>query len=180
MSTDPESLNPGTRRSRVPGWWDPLIVRILGQVTQFWQSILYLYFSTGSWKLFWYLLSGIQCQRKAGWVAAKSGNLWSGALHTATITTTNASAFNYTSRHMGDNKMNPTSFVAVVIFIPHKLHLLPVHCCSRVLYFVCSDVGWCQLAWGTMETRFAFILIVKWTLLSACFLPAKEWHKFAF
>ena len=23
MSTDPGSLNPGTRRSRVPGWWDP-------------------------------------------------------------------------------------------------------------------------------------------------------------
>ena len=23
MSTDPEYLNPGTRRSRVPGWWDP-------------------------------------------------------------------------------------------------------------------------------------------------------------
>ena len=23
MSTDPGSLNPGSRRSRVPGWWDP-------------------------------------------------------------------------------------------------------------------------------------------------------------
>ena len=23
MSTDPGSLNPGTRRSRVTGWWDP-------------------------------------------------------------------------------------------------------------------------------------------------------------
>ena len=23
MSTDPGSLNPGTRHSRVPGWWDP-------------------------------------------------------------------------------------------------------------------------------------------------------------
>ena len=23
MSTDPGSLNPGTRRSQVPGWWDP-------------------------------------------------------------------------------------------------------------------------------------------------------------
>ena len=23
LSTDPGSLNPGTRRSRVPGWWDP-------------------------------------------------------------------------------------------------------------------------------------------------------------
>ena len=23
MSTDPGSLNPGTRRSRVPRWWDP-------------------------------------------------------------------------------------------------------------------------------------------------------------
>ena len=25
MSADPGSLNPGTRRSRVPGWWDPRI-----------------------------------------------------------------------------------------------------------------------------------------------------------
>ena len=23
MSTDPGSLNPGMRRSRIPGWWDP-------------------------------------------------------------------------------------------------------------------------------------------------------------
>ena len=30
MSTDPGSLNPGTRRSRVPGWWDPGIRRITG------------------------------------------------------------------------------------------------------------------------------------------------------
>ena len=52
MSTDPGSLNPGTRRSRVPGWLDPGIRRILGQVTQFGQNILNLYYSTGSWKLF--------------------------------------------------------------------------------------------------------------------------------
>ena len=25
MSMDPGSLNPGTRRSRVPAWWDPRI-----------------------------------------------------------------------------------------------------------------------------------------------------------
>ena len=46
-----------------------------------------------------------------------------------TTTTTNTSAFNDTSRHIGDKKLNSTSFVAVFVFIPHKLHLLPVHCC---------------------------------------------------
>ena len=30
MSTDPGSLNPGTRRSRVPGWWDPGIRKNTG------------------------------------------------------------------------------------------------------------------------------------------------------
>ena len=56
MSRDPGSLNPGTRRSRVPGWWS---VRILGQVTQFWQNIHNLHYNTGSWKLFWYPLLAI-------------------------------------------------------------------------------------------------------------------------
>ena len=79
MSTDHESLNP-----------------VLA-------NMLYLYYSTGSLKLFWYPHSGIQCQREAVWVAAESANLWSGALHTATTTTTtNTSAFNDTSRHIGD------------------------------------------------------------------------------
>ena len=50
MSTDPGTLNLGTRRSRVPGWWDPGSVWILEQVTQFWQNILNLSYSTGSWK----------------------------------------------------------------------------------------------------------------------------------
>ena len=34
---------------------------------------------------------------------------------------------------------------------------------------LCSVVGWCQLAWGTMETRFVYFFIVKWTMHSACF-----------
>ena len=46
MSTDPGSPNPGARRIRVLGAGDT------GQVTQFWQNILNLYYSTGSWKLF--------------------------------------------------------------------------------------------------------------------------------
>ena len=40
MSMDPGSLNPG---GGIPG-----SIRILGQVTQFWQNILNLYYSTGS------------------------------------------------------------------------------------------------------------------------------------
>ena len=49
---------------------------------QFWHNILNLYYITGSWKLSWYPLTGILCQREAVWVAAESENLWSGALHT--------------------------------------------------------------------------------------------------
>ena len=67
--------------------------------------------------------------------------------------------------------------------IPHKLHLLQVHCCWQVLYFVCSDVGWCQLAWDTMETRFVYFLIVKWThciQLAFTILPANQWYQFTF
>ena len=74
-------------------------------------GILNLYYSTGSWKLFWYPLCGIQCQREAVWVAAESGNLWSGALRTATTTTsTNTSAFNYISRHIGDTETEFNKF----------------------------------------------------------------------
>ena len=42
----------------------PGSIRILGQVTQFWQNILNLYYSTGPWKLFWDHLTGILCQRE--------------------------------------------------------------------------------------------------------------------
>ena len=63
-------------------------------------------------------------------------------------------------------KLNSKDFVAVVIFIPHKLHLLAIHHYWQEL---CPDVGWCQLAWGTMETRLVYFFIVKWTLHSACF-----------
>ena len=60
--------------------------------------------------------------RGSRWVAAKSEDLWSRALHTTTTTTTtNTSAFNdfikCTSRHIGDKTLNSTSFVGVVIFI---------------------------------------------------------------
>ena len=40
MSTDPGSLNPGTRQNRLPGGGIPGSVRILGQATQFCQNIL--------------------------------------------------------------------------------------------------------------------------------------------
>ena len=56
MSTDPGSLNPGRGVAEYPGGGIPGSVRILGQVTQFWQNILNLYYSTGTWKLFSYPL----------------------------------------------------------------------------------------------------------------------------
>ena len=44
----------------------PGSIRILGQVAQFWQNILNLYYSTCSWKLFWYrsafCVRGRQCE----------------------------------------------------------------------------------------------------------------------
>ena len=82
MSRDPGSLNPGTKRSRVPGCWDPRIHTNTGAGDTVLANILNLYHSTGSWKLSWYAITVILCQREAVWVAAASGNLWSGALHT--------------------------------------------------------------------------------------------------
>ena len=67
MSTDPGSLNPGTRRSRVPGWWDPWIrTNTTSEVRE--NCCI--------------LLTGILCHREAVWVAAESGDLWSWALFT--------------------------------------------------------------------------------------------------
>ena len=40
---------------------------------------------------------------------------------------------------------------------------------TLLLVSTVQDVGRCQLAWGTMETRFVYFLIVKWTLHSAYF-----------
>ena len=65
ISMHPRSLNPGTSWGR--RWCDPGIrsVRILGQVTQFWQTILNLFYSTGSLNSFWCHLPGIQWQRES-------------------------------------------------------------------------------------------------------------------
>ena len=72
-----------------------------------------------------------------------------------------------------------SSFVAVVIFIPHKLHLLPAtavckYCtlCDQML-----DDANCHEA--QMKTRFVFFCIVTWTLHSACFHQQSRdtnWH----
>ena len=64
--------------SRIPG-----PKRILGQVTQFWQDILNLYYSTGSQDCFNTIvqLSEI-CVRGRLWVAIESSDLWSGVPHT--------------------------------------------------------------------------------------------------
>ena len=80
VSTDPGSLNPGTRRSRVPGWWDPGIRTNTG----------------GKWHSF----SLAFCVRRRWRVAAESRELWSGALHT-TLHYYNYQYFNDTSRHDG-------------------------------------------------------------------------------
>ena len=40
------------------------------------------------------------------------------------------------------------------------------------MYYVCSaclSVRWCQFACGTIETKFVYFSIVKWTQYSACF-----------
>ena len=62
MSTDPGSLKPGTRRSRVPWWWDPGIRTNAGAGDTVLANTLNLYYSTSSWKLFSYPFSGILCQ----------------------------------------------------------------------------------------------------------------------
>ena len=100
--------------------------------------------------------------RGGRWVAAESGDLRSGAPHAATTTTTtNTSTFNDTSRNIGHEKLNSTRLVGVVICIPQNYT-----CHQYAAVGKCSVVGWCQLAGGTMETRFVSFFIVKWTMHS--------------
>ena len=127
MSTVPGSLNPGTRRvleSREPYW-------ILRQVTQFGQKILNLYYSTDSLELFWYPLTGILCQ---GGGSLSSTWKWKPVIrspaHNPLLLQLPIIIHSMTLADIyGVTKLNSTNFVVVVIFITHKLHLLPVHCC---------------------------------------------------
>ena len=66
MSTDLRSLNPGMRRSRVPGWWDSGFRTNTGTSDTNkvkWQNKLNPDYSTGSWKLFSYPFTGVLYQR---------------------------------------------------------------------------------------------------------------------
>ena len=87
-------------RTRVVGSRDPYEYWVR------WHSlanIRNLYYSTGSWKLIWYPLTGILCQKEAVWVAAESVAYdQEPCTQPTTTTTTNTSAFNGTSQHIGD------------------------------------------------------------------------------
>ena len=154
--------------SLVPGWWHSSL-RIQGQVTQFGLYILNLYYITGSWKVFCYTLTGIMWQREAVWVAAEMETCdQEPCTQPNTTITKNTSAFKDNSRHKG-KKLNSTSLLRLLSSFPISYTCYQYTAVSNYLYFVCSDVGWCQLVRGTVETEFVYFLIVKWTLHSAGF-----------
>ena len=127
MSMDPGSLNPGTRRSRVPGWWDPGICT-----------------------------NTETCDHER-------------CTQPTTTTTTNTSAFNDTSRHIGDKNWIQKVLVGFSSSFPINYTCYHYAAVGKYCTLCVQTVEWCQLAWGTMETRFVYFLIVKWTLHSACF-----------
>ena len=166
MSTDPGSRGV----AKYPGGGIPGSVRILGQVTQFWQNILNLYYSTGSWKLFH---TPYRHSVSEGGSVSSSWKWWpvimSPAhnplplqvpilLHSMTL-----------ADYIGDKNWIQQVLVGLSSSFPINHTYYHYTAVGKYYTFVCSDVGWCQLAWGTMETGFVYFLIVKWTLQSACF-----------
>ena len=86
-----------------------------------------------------------------------------------TTTTTNTSAFNDTSRHIGDKNGIQQVLVGLSSSFPINYTCYHYTAVGKYCTLCVQSVEWCQLAWGTMETRFAYFLILKWTLHSACF-----------
>ena len=86
-----------------------------------------------------------------------------------TTTTTNTSAFNDTSRHLGDKNWIKQILVGLSSSFPINCTCYHYTAVSKYCTLCVQIVEWCQLAWGTMETRFVYFLIVKWTLHSVCF-----------
>ena len=113
----------GTWLRLVPGWWDSRIrTKRKTYLICITAQVLENYFDT---PLLAYCVRWRQCELQLKVETCDQEP----STQPTTITNTNTSAFNDTSRHLGDKKLNSTSFVVVVISIPHKLHLLPVHCC---------------------------------------------------
>ena len=99
----PKPMYESKPRTRMVGSRDPY--EYWGRWHSFGKTYLIYIIAQVLWKSFWYPLTGILCQRWAVWVAAEIVDLWSGALHTPTATTTtNTSAFNDTSRHIQGTK----------------------------------------------------------------------------
>ena len=86
-----------------------------------------------------------------------------------TTTTTNTSAFNDTSRHIGDKNLIQQVLVGLSSSFPINYTCYHYTAVGKYCTLCVQTVEWCQMAWGTMETRFIYFLIVKWTLHSACF-----------
>ena len=147
--THPGSLNPRTRRSRVPGWWDPGIRTNTEAGDSFGKtySTCIIAQVLGNCHIPWLAF----CVRGRWWVAAESWDLWSGALRTTcTTTTTNTFAFNDTSRHEGHKNWIEQVLLGLLSSCPvnhtcYQYNVVGEHCtlCVQVVL----TVGWCQLAW---------------------------------
>ena len=93
-----------------------------------------------------------------------------------TTTTTNTSAFNDTSRHIGDKNWIQQVSVGLSSSFPVNYTCYHYTTVGKYRTLCVQTVEWCQLAWGTMETRFVYFLIVEWTLHSACFTSTSMIH----
>ena len=74
-----------------------------------------------------------------------------------------------TSRHIGDKNWIQQVLVGLLSSFPINYTCYHYTSVGKYCNLCVQTVEWCQLAWGTMETRFVYFLIVKWTLHSACF-----------
>ena len=92
-----------------------------------------------------------------------------GACATCNFTYLVRGPFNDTSRHIGDKNWIQQVLVGLSSSFPINYTCYHYTSVGKYCTLCVQTVEWCQLAWGTMETRFVYFLIVKWTLHSACF-----------
>ena len=147
MSTDPGSLNPGTRRSKT---YLICIAQVLENC-----------FHTPNW----HSVRGRQCEYQLNVETCDHEP----CTQPTTTTTTNTPAFNDTSRHIGDKNWIQQVLVGLSSSFPINYTCYHYTAVGKYCTLCVQTAEWCQLAWGTMETRFVYFLIVKWTLHSACF-----------
>ena len=134
-----------------------------------------MYYSKGSWKFFDAPLLAF-CVRGRWWVSTESRGTCGQEPCTQPIAESRETCGlllqqpvllnSMTLEDILNEELNLASFVGVVIFDHSSLITLAtsiLHLASIVLYADCLIIEWCQLAWGTMGSRFVYLFIVNWT-----------------